>query len=72
LPHVELASGSPRRQLGLAALIALIEVTPTAAPGMAAWRKRLFLAMARNAASALEYYRLPRDRTVTLGSSIEL
>jgi KUP system potassium uptake protein len=39
---------------------------------MAGWRKRLFVAMARNAASPVEYFRLPRDRTITLGSSIEL
>jgi KUP system potassium uptake protein len=39
---------------------------------MARWRKRLFVAMARNAASQAEYFRLPRDRTVILGSSIEL
>jgi KUP system potassium uptake protein len=49
-----------------------IDVTPTGAPGMARWRKHLFVAMARNAASQAEYFRLPRDRTVILGSSIEL
>jgi KUP system potassium uptake protein len=42
------------------------------APGMARWRKRLFLVLARNAASSVEYYRLPDDRTVTLGSTIAL
>jgi KUP system potassium uptake protein len=49
-----------------------ISVTPTATPGMKRWRKRLFVAMARNAASPVEYFHLPRERTVTLGSQIEL
>ena len=41
-------------------------------PGCARWRKRLFVAIARNAASPVEYFHLPRERTVTLGSQIEL
>jgi KUP system potassium uptake protein len=49
-----------------------IVVVPTAAPGMARWRKRLFVTMSRNAASPIEYFRLPRERTVLLGSTIEL
>jgi KUP system potassium uptake protein len=49
-----------------------VSVTPTSAPGMRGWRKRLFVAMARNAASPVDYFRLPRERTVTLGSQIEL
>ena len=39
---------------------------------MRGWRKRLFVAMARNAASPVEYFELPRDRTISLGSTIEL
>ena len=49
-----------------------VAVTPTAAPGMRGWRKRLFVAMSRNAASPVDYFRLPRDRTVSIGSQIEL
>ena len=39
---------------------------------MAPWRKRLFLAIAHIAADAGEYFRLPRKRTVLLGSAIEI
>jgi KUP system potassium uptake protein len=49
-----------------------VTTVPTAAPGMARWRKRLFVAMARNAASPVEYFRLPADRTITLGSTIAI
>jgi KUP system potassium uptake protein len=36
------------------------------------WRKRLFLATARITADAAEYFGLPRDRTVVVGSRIEV
>jgi KUP system potassium uptake protein len=49
-----------------------VDVTPTRGAGMRMWRKRLFVAMARNAASPVEYFRLPADRTVTVGSLIEI
>ncbi len=39
---------------------------------MSPWRKRLFLAMARNAASPIEHFGLPRERTVEMGSQIEV
>ena len=42
------------------------------APGMSRWRKQLFLATARITADAAEYFQLPRDRTVIMGSRIEL
>jgi KUP system potassium uptake protein len=57
---------------GAVYFLSQISITPTAAPGMAGWRKRLFVAMARNAASPVDYFQLPGERTVTLGSQIEL
>jgi KUP system potassium uptake protein len=39
---------------------------------MRQWRKRLFVALARNEADPSRYFRLPEDRTVTMGSLIEL
>ena len=42
----------------------------TDAPGLAGWRKRLFAVMARNAANPAEFFGLPEDRTVTLGSRV--
>ncbi|MFT3864885.1 MAG: potassium transporter Kup [Solirubrobacterales bacterium] len=56
------------------AVYILSEVTlrPLAGPGMALWRKRLYVALARNAVSAADYFHLPADRTVTIGSAIDL
>ena len=39
---------------------------------MARWRKKLFLAMARNAASPIEHFGLPVDRTVMMGSQVSV
>jgi KUP system potassium uptake protein len=41
-------------------------------PGMANWRKRLFIALVHNAASPAVYFKLPEDRTVVMGSRIDL
>lgn len=42
------------------------------APGMARWRKRLFIAISRAAANSAEFFVIPRRRVVTLGTEIEL
>jgi KUP system potassium uptake protein len=52
--------------------LSTIEVRRGDTPGMSLWRKRLFLATARLTADAAEYFQLPRDRTVIMGSRIEL
>ena len=49
-----------------------ITIVPDRSPGMARWRKALFLTMARNATSPADYFHLPAERVVTLGSQIKL
>jgi KUP system potassium uptake protein len=49
-----------------------ITIVPARARGMNPWRKRLFLALARNAANPVAYFRLPDDRTVTVGERVAL
>lgn len=49
-----------------------ITIRPTDAPTMRQWRKRLFVTLSRHAASPVGYYRLPVDRTVSMGSSVAL
>jgi KUP system potassium uptake protein len=48
-----------------------VELTPGDKPGMSHWRKRLFLLTALITAEPAEYFKLPRQRTVMLGSEIE-
>ena len=40
--------------------------------GMALWRERLFSTMARNATSAVEYFNIPSNRVIELGTRIEI
>jgi KUP system potassium uptake protein len=42
------------------------------AAGMSRWRKNLFMATARVSTDAADYFVLPRDRTVVMGSRIEV
>jgi len=44
----------------------------SARPGMAPWRERLFAWMLRNAESAMEFFKLPPNRVVELGSQVEI
>ena len=41
-------------------------------PGMARWRARLFMMMSRNAASVTDFFQLPTNRVVELGSQVLL
>jgi len=41
-------------------------------PGMAVWREKLFAWMLRNAESAMEFFNLPPNRVVELGSQVEI
>ncbi len=41
-------------------------------PGMSTWRKRMFIGLAHNAANPAAYFGLPVDRTVIMGSRVEL
>ena len=40
--------------------------------GMAIWRERLFAWMMRNAESPMEFFCLPSDRVVEMGSQIKI
>ena len=45
---------------------------PSETPAMAIWRERLFAWMLRNAESAMEFFKLPTNRVVELGSQVEI
>ena len=49
-----------------------LELTKGVAPTMAPWRKRLFIATSYITADAADYFGLPPDRTVIMGSRIEV
>ncbi|MGH2542357.1 MAG: potassium transporter Kup, partial [Ardenticatenaceae bacterium] len=45
---------------------------PTEGEGMALWRERLFALMSRNSRNATDFFSLPPDRVVELGTQVEL
>jgi KUP system potassium uptake protein len=48
------------------------ELRITDSPGMAQWRKHLFAATTRVTADPIEFFDLPRGRTVSMGAEIEI
>ena len=47
-------------------------IVPTHGTGMAPWREKLFAAMNRNAGSVVEYFRLPDNAVVELGTRVQI
>lgn len=45
---------------------------PTATPGMARWRERLFAAMSRNSTGAAQFFNIPSDQIAELGLQVDL
>ncbi len=52
--------------------LSTIELRRGTAPTIAPWRKRLFIATSYITADAADYFGLPRDRTIIMGSQIEV
>jgi KUP system potassium uptake protein len=47
-------------------------VIPTHGTGMADWREKLFAAMTRNAGSAVEFFNIPANRVIELGTQVQI
>jgi KUP system potassium uptake protein len=45
---------------------------PTGSGKMAAWRKKLFIVMSRNAGSAADFFSLPPNRVVEMGAQVQI
>ncbi|HXQ89678.1 MAG TPA: KUP/HAK/KT family potassium transporter [Solirubrobacterales bacterium] len=57
---------------GASYFLSTVELRAGDAPGMTRWRKRLFLATSHVSADAADYFALPRERTVIMGSLVEV
>jgi len=47
-------------------------IIPTRRPDISMWREKLYIAMTRQAVSVTEFFRIPTNRVVELGTQIEL
>jgi KUP system potassium uptake protein len=64
--------GPPLRMMDTSFFLARQTLIASSRPGMAIWREKLFAWMLRNAESAMEFFRLPSNRVVELGSQVEI
>ncbi|HET9399102.1 MAG TPA: potassium transporter Kup [Sphingomicrobium sp.] len=64
--------GPQFRMMDTSFFLARQTLIASARPGMAIWREKLFAWMLRNAESAMEFFKLPTNRVVELGSQVEI
>jgi KUP system potassium uptake protein len=72
LPLIRRTSEEGELDRQVSYFLSTIEVRRGNTPGLSRWRKRLFIATTRLTADAAEYFQLPRESTVIMGSRIEL
>lgn len=65
-------AGGPFKPMETSYFLARQTLIPSSRPGMWIWREKLFAWMVRNAASAMEFFKLPTNRVIELGSQIEI
>ena len=76
-PNVEdirarlLEAGIKTRPMETSYYLGREELIPTGGKGMSRWRKQIFAFMARNSRSATQYFGIPPNRVVELGTQIE-
>jgi KUP system potassium uptake protein len=72
----ELASenraGGPFKAMETSYFLARQTLLASKRPGMAIWREKLFAWMVRNAESAMQFFKLPTNRVIELGSQVEI
>lgn len=71
LKHVE-RLGFPIDMMDTSFFLSRETLISTGRPGMARWRENLFAWMTRNAVSAMDFFKIPSNRVVELGSQIEI
>ncbi|MEO6225086.1 MAG: potassium transporter Kup [Sphingomicrobium sp.] len=64
--------GSQCKMMDTSFFLARQTLLASSRPGMAIWREKLFAWMLRNAESAMEFFKLPTNRVVELGSQVEI
>ncbi len=64
--------GAPFEMMQTSFFLSRQTLLSAARPGMAIWRERLFAWMMRNAATPMQFFNLPTNRVVELGSQVEI
>lgn len=66
------AAGGPFSMMETSFFLSRQTLLSSKKPGMPIWRERLFAWMLRNAATPMDFFRLPTNRVVELGSQMEI
>ncbi|MGJ9420838.1 potassium transporter Kup, partial [Massilia sp. CMS3.1] len=66
------AKGHEFHMMETSFFIARQTVISTPGAGMSPWREHLFVSMSRNARSAADYYQIPPNRVIELGTQVEI
>ena len=66
------AAGLPVEIFDTSFFLSREAIIPSMSPGMALWRETLFAWMQKNATGAMDFFKLPPDRVVEVGSQIEI
>jgi KUP system potassium uptake protein len=72
LKHLDNMCGGSFEMMQTSFFLSRQTLLPSEKPGMALWREKLFAWMMRNAATPMEFFRLPTNRVVELGSQVEI
>jgi KUP system potassium uptake protein len=68
----EVRAGGPFKAMETSYFLSRQTLIPSSRPGMPIWREKLFAWMVRNAQSAMEFFKLPTNRVIELGSQLEI
>jgi KUP system potassium uptake protein len=64
--------GLPLDMMSTSFFISRAMIVPGPKPSMMQWRKRLFLALSKNAVSAADFFKIPANRVIEMGTRIEI
>jgi KUP system potassium uptake protein len=65
-------AGGPFKAMDTSYFLARQTLLASKRPGMAIWREKLFAWMVSNAESAMQFFKLPTNRVIELGSQVEI
>ena len=70
--HLAQASGLETNLFETSFFVSRETIVPTAKGGMAPWREQLFAAMSRGSGSVVEFFKIPSNSVIELGTRVQI
>ncbi len=64
--------GLPFDMMSTSFFISRAMIVSSASPGMMKWREQLFIALSRNAMNAADFFKIPTNRVIEMGTRVEI